>query len=209
MQTPATHSRKHTQKGATAVEFALVFTVFFALFYALITYGLIFLMRMGLQHAAEDGVRAALRYPAQACEAALGKPATEACSATERGEFQYQARMGQAHFVAQRQASWMDGWGAPVVVVSICQMDASGNCAAAEVKCDALHGSGQTALCDLTGTAPVCGSGGAAACRVVVELEYKYGERPVIPAVPGFGILIPSTLIGRASLQIDGRALTL
>lgn len=50
------------QRGAYAVEFAVVFLMFFALLYACLCFGLLFAFRAGLQNAAEDGARAALRY---------------------------------------------------------------------------------------------------------------------------------------------------
>lgn len=59
------HSR---QKGAAAIEFALLFTLFFAIFYALVTYAVTMLLQQSFTHAAAEGVRAAvavnpLAYP--------------------------------------------------------------------------------------------------------------------------------------------------
>lgn len=50
------------QSGAHAVEYAIIFPVFFVLLYGTLAYGLIFTMRLGLQYAAEEGAREALRY---------------------------------------------------------------------------------------------------------------------------------------------------
>lgn len=50
------------QEGVYAIEFALVFLIFFALIYGIICYAILFTFRFGLQNAAEDGARAALRY---------------------------------------------------------------------------------------------------------------------------------------------------
>jgi len=50
------------QRGAYAIEFAFVFLMFFGLVYATLCYGIALTLRMGLQHAAEEGARAALRY---------------------------------------------------------------------------------------------------------------------------------------------------
>lgn len=50
------------QRGVYAVEFALVFVLFFSVLYGIIGYGMLLTFRMGLQNAAEDGARAALRY---------------------------------------------------------------------------------------------------------------------------------------------------
>lgn len=50
------------QRGVYAIEFGLVFMIFFGLVYATICYGVLFAFRSGMQSAAEDGARAALRY---------------------------------------------------------------------------------------------------------------------------------------------------
>src|SRR4051812_26140300 len=68
VRTPARRVRRvrlagaHRQRGVYAVEFAFVYLLFFALVYATLCYGVLFTLRAGLQHAAEDGARAALRY---------------------------------------------------------------------------------------------------------------------------------------------------
>lgn len=48
------------QKGAAAIEFALIFILFFVLFYAIVAYSLAMLLMQGLTQAAEEGVRAAI-----------------------------------------------------------------------------------------------------------------------------------------------------
>lgn len=40
----------------------MVFLIFFAVLYGIICYGMLFAFRLGVQNAAEDGARAALRY---------------------------------------------------------------------------------------------------------------------------------------------------
>ncbi|TCW87176.1 pilus assembly protein TadE [Burkholderia sp. SRS-46] len=50
------------QRGATAVEFALVFPLFFLIFYAIVSFGLIFAVQQNLTLAATEGARAALNY---------------------------------------------------------------------------------------------------------------------------------------------------
>jgi Flp pilus assembly protein TadG len=62
MQASRTPSTARFQRGAYAVEFALVFLIFFGVLYGIICYGMLFAFRMGVQNAAEDGARAALRY---------------------------------------------------------------------------------------------------------------------------------------------------
>ncbi len=50
------------QHGAYAVEYALVFPVLFVLVYGALSLAVVMTMRMSLQHAAEEGARAALRF---------------------------------------------------------------------------------------------------------------------------------------------------
>jgi len=45
------------QKGAAAIEFALVFVIFFAVFYGLVTYSLPLLMMQSFNNAAAEAVR--------------------------------------------------------------------------------------------------------------------------------------------------------
>ena len=167
------------QRGATAVEFALVFPVFFMLFYGCIMYGMIFLMRLGLQHAAEDAARAALRF--QSVSYPLGN--TDA----QNRQLQLQARVAYAQSVAAYQAGWMNGWRAPDIKANVCL-------ATAECLTSAS-----------AATYPDCSR--TTRCQIVVTVSYPYAARPVIPTMPGFGLLAPTTLLGRARVLIDGRAL--
>ncbi|MBB4223606.1 TadE/TadG family type IV pilus assembly protein [Variovorax guangxiensis] len=97
----------HAQRGAYAVEFALVFLIFFALLYGIISYGMLFAFRLGLQNAAEDGARAALRY-----------------------QTDFPARAAQAQAVAAAQANWLPAIVNLQAVATVCQV-ANNNCAPA------------------------------------------------------------------------------
>lgn len=48
------------QQGAAAIEFVLLFMLFFSLFYALVSYAIAMMLQESLQHAAEEGARAAI-----------------------------------------------------------------------------------------------------------------------------------------------------
>lgn len=48
------------QKGAAAIEFALLFLLFFSLFYAMVNYAIVMWMQSAFVHAAEEGARAAI-----------------------------------------------------------------------------------------------------------------------------------------------------
>lgn len=49
------------QRGAAAIEFALVFVLFFMLLYGAISYGLVFAVKHSLTQAASEGARASLQ----------------------------------------------------------------------------------------------------------------------------------------------------
>jgi Flp pilus assembly protein TadG len=95
------------QRGVYAIEFAFVFLIFFAVLYGAICYGMLFAFRLGLQNAAEDGARAALRY-----QDSLAMRKTVSID------------------VAQRSSSWMPRIVRPVVVPQICRSEGN-DCAPA------------------------------------------------------------------------------
>ncbi|MBS1211662.1 MAG: uncharacterized protein H6R26_278 [Proteobacteria bacterium] len=49
------------QRGAAAIEFALVFPLFFVLFYAIVSYGLVMTLQQSLSEASKEGARAAIK----------------------------------------------------------------------------------------------------------------------------------------------------
>ena len=53
---------KKRERGAAAIEFAILFPIFFIIFYAIVTYGLIFAAQQSMTLAAAEGARAAVRY---------------------------------------------------------------------------------------------------------------------------------------------------
>lgn len=85
----------------------MVFLIFFTLLYGCISYGLVFAFRLGLQNAAEDGARAALRYQPD-----------------------LPSRATQARNVALAQASWLPSAVTLNATATVCQA-ASNNCSAA------------------------------------------------------------------------------
>lgn len=54
----------HAQRGATAVEFALVFPLFFSVLYAIVMFSLILVAQQNLTLAASEGARSALVWQA-------------------------------------------------------------------------------------------------------------------------------------------------
>ncbi|AOK29917.1 pilus assembly protein TadE [Burkholderia singularis] len=85
-RTPAaqTFATPRRQRGATAVEFAILFPLFFMILYGLVTYGMIFAAQQTLTLAATEGARAALGYQAASTPAAaLAARADAACTAAK------------------------------------------------------------------------------------------------------------------------------
>ncbi|WP_420465139.1 TadE/TadG family type IV pilus assembly protein [Panacagrimonas sp.] len=159
------------------MEYAIIFPVFFVLLYGTIAYGLIFTMRLGLQHAAEEGARAALRYQLP----------------VDPADVQVTLREAAAETAARDAASWVSGLGTLQVAADFCP-----------VGIDCLTSGG----IKLPDTLP-CGESLADTCQIVVTVAYPYDTQPIFPAIPGFGLVMPERLLGRARLLVDGRALAL
>ncbi|HDR9869472.1 TadE/TadG family type IV pilus assembly protein [Burkholderia cenocepacia] len=53
---------RRRQRGATAVEFAIVFPLLFVIFYGIVSFGMIFTIQQSLTFAASEGARAGLSY---------------------------------------------------------------------------------------------------------------------------------------------------
>lgn len=174
------------QRGSTAIEFALTLPILFALFYGILSFGLVFLVRLGLQHSAEDGARAALRY-----QAVTYSPGS---TQQEREQAQLAARIVAAVAAATANASWIrNGSVVPTITAKLCPIVSN----AAGTDCS-----------DYTGTSTTCGTDLNSGCQVVVTVTYAYGSAPFVPALPGFSLLVPSTLTGQARVLLDSRALS-
>lgn len=117
MKAQGTRPAARRQRGVYAIEFAMVFLIFFAVLYGVVCYGLLFAFRLGMQNAAEDGARAALRY----------QPTL-------------QARQDHARAVAQQAIVWLPtvvtrnvqatvcGVESNVCDPSVCRQDWTGRC---------------------------------------------------------------------------------
>ncbi|CAN7603599.1 TadE/TadG family type IV pilus assembly protein [Variovorax paradoxus] len=156
MRTAPIHSRVHVQRGAYAVEFALVFLIFFAVLYGIICYGVLFAFRLGVQNAAEDGARAALRYQST-----------------------FEARRAHAEIIAAQSISWM-----PATVTRSARATV---CSVVDNVCDA----------------PPCPPTWEARCQMVVTVTAT-NMQLLLPPMPSFAI--PNSVVGRASMLLDGRA---
>lgn len=187
---------RRLQRGAYALEFALVFPVFFVLFYAVLSLGLIFTVQQSLTLAAEDGARASLRFfqPASAAGPDAG-----------------QRLLGQLEHgcdVAKARAAWLAGIGGSSVSPA-CSASIQGPCLNADGSIDASRqcslvlggpgGAGQVA----------CGGSMAEQCSVVIAVSYPYGANPLVPPLPGTALIVPDTLRATASVVLDPAVLQL
>jgi Flp pilus assembly protein TadG len=140
--------RARTQRGATAVEFAMVFPLFFAILYAIVTFSVIFVAQQNLTLAASEGARAALNWQANSSmQSALTARTNAACAAAQLMTTQLVGRAMQ------------------------CQS-----------------------------TSASCGTG--MQC-VKVVLTYNYSAHPLVPPLPGFGLVTPSQLSSTATVQLN------
>jgi Flp pilus assembly protein TadG len=98
---------------------------------------------------------------------------------------QLPARITASQTVARNLLGWLPA--PPQVQARVCRQDAN--------------------VCT-DGALPVtCGWQMSQACRMEVTVTYDYAGAPIAPALPGFGLLMPSTVMGQASVMLDGRAL--
>lgn len=65
------------QRGAAALEFALIFPILFVIFYAIASYGMTFMLIHAMNNAASEGARSALLVD---LDAACGGNVTAACA---------------------------------------------------------------------------------------------------------------------------------
>jgi len=77
------------QKGAAAIEFALVFGIFFAVFYGLISYSLPLLMLQSFNQAAAEGVRQAMSVDPVAAGSAYTNQVTTLAKTTALKQLQW------------------------------------------------------------------------------------------------------------------------
>jgi len=183
------------QRGAYAVEFALVFPVFFALFYGVLSFGLITTTQQSLALAAEDGARASLRYFLPSVSAGGGNV-----------EQQFLGRLQHGCDVAMARASWLGAAssGAPSCTAMIqgpCLLpngtiDSSSKCT---IGLGAAGGTGRVS----------CGYTGSEQCSATLRVSYPYGSNPLVPVLPGAGLFVPRVLAAEASVTLDPSTLQL
>lgn len=156
MKAPNILTAARPQRGAYAVEFALVFLIFFAVLYGIICYGILFAFRLGVQNAAEDGARAALRYQST-----------------------FEARRSHAETIATQSIAWLPATVTRSARATVCS------------------------VVDNVCGAPPCTPTWEARCQMVVTVTAT-NMQLLLPPLPSFAM--PSSIVGKASMLLDGRA---
>lgn len=170
MRMPPAPALTRRQRGVYALEWALIFPVFFLLLYAIICYGLTFLVRESMQHAVEEGARAALRYP-------VGQSSS---SWNDRRQLSLQAVKASLDWLppAIRPTDADIKFTVCLVGNAACNQDSALN---AGLTCDART-----------------------PCMILVSyVIHNYQDHAIAPAIPGFGLVLPSTLQATASILMD------
>ena len=99
------------------------------------------------------------------------------------GITQLTLRRDAARATALQQASWISRFAAPLQVVVETRICAANS--------------------DCSVETTTCGRELADACKIFVSVTYPYATRPILPSA--FGLPVPTTLSGEASLLLDGR----
>lgn len=141
-----TQQGTRSERGAAAVEFALLVVPLMMIIWGLISYGIMFSYRQALSQAVGEGARAAVAAPT----ASITSVATSAIG-------------GALNFYGQ-------------------------TC-------------GGTLTCTVSAPSTVgCPSGHTC---VTVTVSYPYRDNPIVPNVPGFGIVMPQTLSFTQTVEVS------
>lgn len=154
-------SRRRDERGAAAVEFALIAPVICFLVYGIVSYGYMMSFRQAVSQGVSEGARAAAVAPGPM---PADEKKTRAREAVNAGLDNYGVSCNDSGDVVK------DGG-----VVGTCQISSPQTCT----------GSTQDAQC------------------VVVTVSYSYRAHPLIPSVPGVGVVLPQTLTVKAESQVS------
>jgi Flp pilus assembly protein TadG len=155
--------RQRSQRGAAALEFALIVVPMLYLVFGGISYAYMFSFRQALSQSASEAARAAIGAdPSVACNTAVPFSATN-CQA------QYAA--------SQAVANALSSYGM--------------SCGTSSLTC--TFAVGTSAVVSTCPTSHTC-------IRVVVT--YPYRDHSLLPAVPGFGLVLPSSLSFSSVVQL-------
>lgn len=170
MRLPPAPTLRRRQRGVYALEWAIIFPVFFLLLYAILCYGLTFLVRESMQHAVEEGARAALRYP-------VGQASST-----------WNDRRTLTRQAVKASLDWLPPAIRPTdadIKFSVCLVSNTG--------CN--EDSALDAGLACSAQAP---------CLILVSYAIdNYQDNAIAPAMPGFGLVLPSTLRATASILMD------
>ena len=171
------------EKGAAAIEFAIIFPIFFIVFYAVVTYGLIFAAQQTLTLAAAEGARAAVRYPAL----------SGGVGATTKAA-QLEARLAAACSTAGIATDWLRRMGAGL---------GSATCSAGISNAAGVYAT--SGLCGVGAASFTASSDPTKVNCVTMQINYNYAIAPFVPELLGplMSLPTPSLLQGQAVAQIS------
>lgn len=149
------------ERGAAAVEFALVVPVLLLLLFGIIDYGYMLSFRQALSQGAAEGARAAAVSPLPVA-----------------------ADKEQAALDALNDA--LESYGV--------------TCAGTAAGSNLLKGTTDVGSCSVATAA--CVNDGTKDC-VTAALDYEYADHPLIPSVPGLGVVLPDHLEYDAVAQVS------
>jgi len=161
-------------RGAAAVEFAIIVPLLLFLLFAIIGYGYMLSFRQGLSQAAAEAARAAAVAPSTIPDVPVGSDPdslrTRAIEAVNQG---------------------LESYGVTCVAVG---SSGSGNL---------MHGSDQAGDCDISLPAQACSGSTVGATCVEVTLSYTYEDDSLLPSFPGLGIVLPDRLTYTTEAQVS------
>jgi Flp pilus assembly protein TadG len=146
-------NRKHDERGAALLEFALVFGLFVFVLYGLIAFGFMLSLKNSITHAAAEGARAAIGV--------TDDPSTPAVD--ERSQ------------AAQTRAYQSLSWLGSKIQLSDISVATPAHCTSS---------SSPTATC------------------ITVVITYPYATRPLVPALPGLGLVTPDNFKASAVVEL-------
>lgn len=152
---------RDSERGAAAVEFALVVPLLLLLLFGIIGYAYMLSFRQALSQGAAEGARAAAVSPLPVA-----------------------ADKQQAALDAVNEA--LDSYGV--------------TCSGTAVGSNLMKGTTDVGSCSVATAA--CTNDGTKDC-VTASLDYEYADHPLLPSVPGLGIVLPDHLRYRAVAQVS------
>jgi TadE-like protein len=164
------------QRGAAAIEFALVSSLLFLLLFGIVEFGYILSIKSSVTQAAAEGARAAVVAPwcpaGSTCQYPSGSPPGCTTNSTVVG-VDYSCLYQAAQNAANKTMSWL------------------GSCS-------------QSGALQCSSTADYCtpGDSSSGVC-ITTKVLYDYANHPVFPQLPLLSALLPSTIPAQTVVKVN------